>query len=58
MSEAAAAELKRILNDPKFHGTWVLLQSLADIYQEFQIIDKAWLEEINERFAKQEAKKG
>ena len=57
MSEKAAKELKEIMNDPKFHGTWVLLQSLADIYQEFQIIDKAWLKEINERFEKQETKK-
>ena len=56
MSEWLAQRIKEIRNNPKFIETWVLLQSLADIYESHGIIDGEWLAEINERFKKQEEK--
>jgi len=58
MSEELAKAVERVRMDANHCGTWVLLKSMADIYENFEIIDGEWLAIINERFAKQEAKKG
>jgi len=58
VSEELAKAVEKIRMDANHCGTWVLLKSMADIYEQFGIIDGEWLAVINKRFTKQEASKG
>jgi len=56
VSEDVRKEIEEIMSDMNFHPTWVLLKTMVDLYEKFNIIDGKILEVINKRFEKQEEK--
>jgi len=52
VSEELAKAVEKIRMDANFCSTWTLLQSMADIYEQFNIIDGEWLAVINKRYEK------
>ena len=56
MSDKVRKELDRIMSDMNFHPTLILLQTMAQMYEEFGIIDKKILDVINKRYEKNKDK--